>query len=457
MAAASMARRRSAIPMAKPTSPRQRRFPGLEEPTDADIKLAQQLLAEWGEGRGTSKSQLEIRTWNDATAHGRRFDRFIRRTLGVPTTRPSRQTDRIAELEQQIWGLGHTPRGATSKDWELQLLHTRRSCLEALRIWNDPTATFRTGAFSLLFMAAWNGLAIAILQREGLEWRKRNKHNEVVTVNETEQARDTSDLMKDAFPGDERKGLRQNVQFWMEVRNAVAHRHLPALDLPVIPFAQAGVLNLEDRLVEDFGPEHSLADSLTVPLQLSGFRDPGVLRSRRKLQASLPLDVQAILSRADQVDPELLSDQSYLLRVAFVPAVPASGRSPDAIAYFVKPGDVPTELGEALERYVLLPKVAMGARPNLSANEVIQEVSRRTGFKFHSGLHAEASRRLGIRPPAGEEDRTLELRYAEYITSFKRYLYSQAWIDLLVEKLGTAEGFKEWTGREPVHAEQDSP
>lgn len=420
------------------------------DPSDEDVELAEGLYAEWDEGRGVSKSQLEIRTWDDATSHGRHFDRFIRGTLGVNTNRPSKQSDRIAELERQVRGLGGTPAGAKHNPWELQLQHGRESCLAALRTWNDPLARFRTGAFSLLFVTAWNSLAIAVVQRAEGEWRKLNADGTVKLVKGVEQSRETADLVAEAFPGDGRRGLRGNVQFWIDLRNAVAHRHLPVLDLPVIPWAQPGLLNIEGVLVDDFGPEYTLAEHLTVPLQLSGFRDPGVLASRKKLQASLPVDVQAILSRADDAPPELLADETFLMRVAFIPVVPASGRSPDAISYFVRPGEVPAELAEVLDHYVVLPKVAAGARPNFAAMDVVEEVERRTGFKFHSGLHAAAARHLGARPPKGEADHTVELRFAEYITSFKRFLYSQAWIDHLVAQVSTPDGFRAATGREPV-------
>lgn len=420
------------------------------EPSENDVQLAQRLFAEWDQGRGTSKSQLEIQTWGDATAHGRHFDRFVRSVLGVPTSRPSKQTDRIVELERQVRGLGGLPVGANSKPWEVQLQHARDSCLAALRAWNDPIARFRTGAFSLLFVTAWNGLAIALIQRAGGEWRKLNVDGTVCTVKDAEQARDTSDLVGEAFPGPDRRGLRENVQFWIDLRNCVAHRHMPALDSSVIPQAQAGLLNIEGVLVREFGPEYALAETLTVPLQLSGFRDPGVLASRKALQAALPLDVQAVLTRAEDASPELLADSTFLLRVAFVPVVPASGRTPDAVAYFVKPGEVPTELADVLDRYVVLPKVAMGARPNLAAMTVIEEVQRRTGFKLNSQLHVAAARHLGARPPAGDDDKTVDLRLAEYITSFKRYLYSQAWVDALVTQLSTSNGFREATGKNPV-------
>jgi hypothetical protein len=78
----------------------------MDELPDDEIELAEWLLSEWDEARGQATSQLERRVWNDGASHGRRFDRFIRQVLGVETTRPSKQSDRIAELENQVRSLG---------------------------------------------------------------------------------------------------------------------------------------------------------------------------------------------------------------------------------------------------------------------------------------------------------------------------------------------------------------
>lgn len=418
--------------------------------SDEDVVLAQELLAKWDYGRGMSKSQLEIKTWGDGTSHGRRFDRFIANTLGVSTTRPSKQTDRIAELERQIRALGRLPIGREPAEWEVQLEHARSSCLEALRVWNDPTSVFRTGAFSLLFVAAWNSLSIAVLQRTGGEWRERDDDGEVVrTHGGVERARETGDLVGAALPSIERAGLRQNIEFWIELRNAVAHRFLPALDIMVIPHAQAGLLNFENVLRDLFGPEFGLAESLSVPLQLSGFRDPGVLESRKRMYAALPIEVQAVLSRADSAPPELLSDPTYMLRVAFIPTVPASGRSPDAVAYFVRPGEVPDELADTLERYVIVPKPRR-SMAQFRPKHVCAEVTRRTGFVFHYNHHAPAARALGAWPAVGELDGTVNAVLAEYNSAFKGWLYSQAWIDLVVEAVSDSAAFLAVTGHRPV-------
>ena len=412
-----------------------------QPPSEADVELARELLALWDNGNGVSKSQLERETWDDGSSHGRRFDRFIRGTLGVETSRRSRQTDRIADLETQIVSLGAHPVGAKKVEWQVQLLHARASCLEALRIWNDPTSAFRTGAFSLLFVTAWNSLSLALLQREGKEWRRLDSSGQPTLIDGTEQ-------IGRAFADSEYRGIRENLARWVEIRNAVAHRHLPSLDHVVIPLAQAGLLRTEAVLVDVFGAEYALGEKLSVPLQLSGFRDPGVLGSRKKLQASLPLDVQAVLTRAYEASADLLADPTYMMRVAFIPAVPASGRSPDVVSYFVRPDEVPTELEETLDRYVILTKPA--ARHNSIATQVIKEVQRRTGFKLNTNQHAQLTRTLGVRPERGEPDGTLDIKYVEYIMSVKRYLYSQAWIDLRVEKLSTPEGFEELTGAPPV-------
>ena len=419
-----------------------------QPPSDADVELARELLVLWDNGNGVSKSQLERQTWGDGSSHGRRFDRFIRGALGVETSRRSRQTDRIADLETQIVSLGAHPVGAKKVEWQAQLQQARASCLEALSVWNDPTSAFRTGAFSLLFVTAWNSLALASLQRDGKEWRRLDSSGEPSLLDGAEQSLDTLELIGRAFADSDYRGIRENLLRWVEIRNAVAHRHLPALDYVVIPLAQAGLLKTEAVLVDVFGAEYALGEKLSVPLQLSGFRDPDVLGSRKKLQASLPLDVQAVLARAYEAPAELLADPTYMMRVAFIPAVPASGRSPDVVAYFVRPGEVPSELEETIERYVVLSKPT--ARPNFSATQVITEVQRRTGHKLNTNQHAQLSRTLGVRADHGEPDRTLDIKYAEYITSFKRYLYSQAWIDLLVDKLSTPEDFEALTGVPPV-------
>lgn len=416
---------------------------GKDDPSKDDVALAQKLLAEWDEGRGTSKSEIERRVWSDGGAHGRRFDRFIRQNLGVATNHPSKQSSRIEVLEGQLRRLGMAPDGVEVDEWESQLQHGRNAALSGLRVWNDPTATFRSQNFALLFVTAWNSAALALLLREGGEWRALNDAGAPVLIDGRERAKEPGELIATALPGNRYEGLRRNIEFWIGLRNRVAHRDLPALDAVVIPQAQAGLLNLEAVLAEHFGNDYLLAERLSVPLQLSGFRDPGVLTSVKKLQISLPLDVQTYLAGQAETNEQLMDDPTYMLRVTFLPTVPTSGRSPDLVAYFVKPGEVSEGLGQALKEYTVLPKVATPPRPNLIATQIVEAVSDRIPYRFTVTMHTAAARNLKVRPAKGAADETVtDPRYCEWVGSVKRHLYNQAWVDRLVSELSTSEGFR---------------
>ncbi|HUF98001.1 MAG TPA: DUF3644 domain-containing protein [Ilumatobacter sp.] len=370
----------------------------------------------------------------------------MRRTLGVETNRPSRQTDRIGDLERQLLASGVLPDGLELGEAETQVLHARNAALAALRVWNDPAATFRTGGFSLMFVAAWNSLAVALLMRRNERWWSCDVAGEPITSDGVLHSLSTPELVERAFPGAERRGLRENVQDWVLLRNAAAHRHLPALDAAVIPLAQAGLLNLENAISDAFGDHYALADLLAVPLQLSGFRDPGVLASRRALFAALPVDVQSVLARAESIEG-LLQDETYMLRVAFIPVVPASGRSPDSVAYFVRPGEVPEGLEEALREYVVLPKAVRTARPNLGAKQVVAAVQSQIPWRFTTTMHATATRTLKVRPDSGAADQsTTDAMFCEYVPAAKLHLYNEAWIKRLVETLRTPELFSATCG-----------
>ena len=172
------------------------------------------------------------------------------------------------------------------------------------------------------------------------------------------------------------------------------------------------------------------------------------------MQASLPLEVQGLLARIDEETTHLQSDPTYMLRVALIPAVPPSGRSPDAIAYFVKPGEVPDDLADALDKYVVLPKPVRTPRPNMGAKTVVSAVGEEIPYRFTTWSHTQATRRLKVRPCPGDGDPAdTDLRYCEYVQAAKLHLYNQAWIDRLISELATEDGYRDAVGRDPVAKE----
>lgn len=396
--------------------------------TQEDVVSARRLYAEWDEGRGTSKSEIERREWDDSGANGRRFDRYVFQHLGVKASRRTKQSDRFAEFasaftteddETEQPGSSAAPMVVPTTP-EDHLEQARSVCLAALAAWNDTDRPFRTGAFVTPFLTAWNSLAIAVLQRADTEWRIMKDGKPSKRRSGAERSLDLVTLIDLAFAGDTNAGLRQNVRFWVDLRGAIADRSLPALDYPVTPYLQAGVVNFERMLIAEFGEERRLGQQLSVPLQLSGFHDPEVLNSRARAALTLPLEVQTVLNRGEKTTPELIADQTFLLPVGFVPA----------------------ELSEAIR----------DERPNLGTKQVVEAVRDRIPFRFSINDHGAVARFLKVRPDRGQPDRSLDERYCEYVTSYKVYLFNQLWIDRVVDQVSTEAGYLEAVGREPNEA-----
>ncbi len=235
--------------------------------------------------------------------------------------------------------------------------------------------------FIVLMMIAWNSLFQAILERDGIDYYDRDADGREILIDGRAKVLGTGELAALALPGNElrQRAIRANLDFFLGLRNQIAHRYLPALDLEVTAEAQAMLLNF-DLLTSKFGEEAALGDRLTVPLQLSGFRDKATLASLRVAQAQLPVDVQEYLRRhRQQVDEDVLRSSEYALPIFFVPVAANRERSADAVVRFIPPGAVTSEVKEALQQLAIVTKpkrVAVTSADLLRPKEVVDLVSK---------------------------------------------------------------------------------
>src|ERR671911_693014 len=52
---------------------------------------------------------------------------------------------------------------------------------------------------------------------------------------------------------------RKNLEFLIGLRNKIEHRHLPDLDAGLYGECQAGLLNLEQTIIAEFGAQYAMA------------------------------------------------------------------------------------------------------------------------------------------------------------------------------------------------------
>lgn len=265
--------------------------------SDSDHRaLALEMLARWEEGE--SKSRLEVEYWDNATSHGKAFSAYVRKWLDVETERTSAQSERIAKLEEKLRVLGISPDDSESVGEDYQLVAAcREAAMAAIRVYNDPTAGFRTETFTVLMIIAWNALCQAILHRRNIDYHEYDDTGAAVLIDERPKVRDTAWLVSKALASAEKAAMRANIDFFLGLRNLISHPYLPAVDIAVVSEAQALLLNLEKTLSEHFGTDARLENRLAVPLQLSEFHDASGMTSIKDLQARLPPDVIDFLDR----------------------------------------------------------------------------------------------------------------------------------------------------------------
>jgi len=418
-------------------------------------RQAEEMYSRWLAGE--AKSQLEIAYWNDATSHGKRFTAYVRRWLGVETERRSEQTERIRRLEAllRVNGIAPTDAGDLAEEHRL-VAKARESALAAVRVYNDPAAGFRSETFIVLMVIAWNSLFQAILERDGIDYYVRDPAGHQVLINGRAKVLDTGQLAARAVPGDgpRQRGIRANLDFFLGLRHQIAHRYLPALDLEVTAEAQAMLLNFENLLVAEFGDEAALGDRLTVPLQLSGFRNKEALASLRVAQAQLPVDVQAYLRRHRQeVDEDVLHSSEYAMPIFFVPVAANRERSADAIVRFIRPGTLTPEFEEAIEQLAVVNKprrVPVASDDLLRPTEVVNLVGERLPFRFRLDTHTRAWKYYAVRPATeSAEPEATDERYCRWDRLLRGYGYTRAWVDKLVEELADASAYERVAGFQP--------
>lgn len=415
--------------------------------------LAAELYERWS--AGDKKSPLEVEYFANPTSHGKFFTSYLRKWLGVETEHKSIQTEYIERLESLLRANGISPGAAGDLAEEFRLLaKARESALAALRIYNDPLYGFRTESFILLMIIAWNSLLQAILERDGVDYYERDSNGRVIEINDRGMVKDTAQLINLALTGDRYRAMRCNLDFFLRLRNIIAHRYLPALDARVAGEAQAMLLNLENLLIDQFGEQAKLGDQLAVPLQLSGFRNPQGRDALKRAQSLLPVDVMNFLTtHREEVTDDVLRSPEYSLQIFFVPVTANRDRSADAVVKFFRPGEVPEQLTDALRdlNVVTKPKqVPVASGDLLRPGEVVNLVTERLPFHFTMDTHTRCWRHHNVRPAhnAAEPEAT-DPQFCKWDRLSKGYGYTRAWVDKLVDELSDPVTYENIVGVPP--------
>jgi hypothetical protein len=312
--------------------------------------------------------------------------------------------------------------------------------LLAVHAYDDPRQPRWLEAFYVHMHLAWHYLLLAKLKRDHIDVRLRTPDGKLERGTDGEpRTWDLSRCVAEEWPA--HHPVRRNLELSLALRQRIEHRTagLEAIAVRTAGYLQAMLVNFEALLLDAFGASESIGDQLRFPVFVdaitAGRGDEGARRRR-----PVPAPVEQLLEGFEAgLDPELLQDQRYELRIRLVPQLGPKAEH-DAAVTFVREEDLTPEQREALATLGLLRPAAAAAA-----------IEARIPFKFGpSSEFPRAWRALGVRPPAGDPnpERTDE-RYCTYDEPHRDYLYTAAFVDKVVRNADTPAKYRQLIGREP--------
>lgn len=326
------------------------------------------------------------------------------------------------------------------------------ACL-AVRLYNDPSEDRSFEGFIVHMHLAWLYLLHAEFQRDGVDYRYRQKDNprRFEKVDGEPKTWELAACVLVRWP--DQTAARANIEFFIALRNKIEHRYTKfqqELALAVGGKSQALLLNFEEELTSKFGSQFSMATKLRFPVFIGSFTTEGQ-QALERLQAGLPKALRRFIARSVHELPEQVrDDDKYDMRLrVFLELVknPASGLP----IQFVRATDMTAQQKELMRSSAMVivreQQRDVSNRGWLKPSQVVQAVASQVPFKFNMSHFVKAWKIESIRPEWGSNhpERTVE-KYCRYDEPHDDYTFSPSYVEHLVRRLGTPDGYRDFLG-----------
>ena len=217
------------------------------------------------------------------------------------------------------------------------------------------------------------------------------------------------------------------------------------------------LMNFEDMLVNEFGPDMALLDQVGVALQFSALRPSQQEEALRRLQSAALDDVRDYIEtfRAG-LAPEILDSSQFSLRVFLIPKLKNNPKVADLSVEFVPFDPSRPMVMEELRRVTALireKRIPVASKGLLKPNAVVAQVQERLSFKFTQDTHTRCWKHYKVRPPVdSEQPEDTRPEFCIYDELAKGYGYTEAWVKYLCRKLADPIEYEAVTGKTSIWA-----
>ena len=317
------------------------------------------------------------------------------------------------------------------------------SALLAVEIYNKPRTTFRSEAYISLMIIAWTRLFHAHFSRTiGNKFYYKCKNGRYELVDGERKAWDLSTCIEKY--GRLKQSVISNLEFFIKLRNKIEHRHIDKREVDTLIFGECQSLlyNYENLLIELFGSKYAINEALVYSLQFSQLRTKKQKEASRSVLSKDLSEIVAYIGKyRDSLEDDIYNSQEYSIKLIQIPKISNTNRA-DAAIEFVKWDELNAEDRKAYKKVTAIVKTKIVKQEAVNVHrfkpgKVIEAVNKATSNKINHHDHKCLFVIFSIRPDTsylGDKSKT-NAKYCLYDEVHKDYVYTQEWIDVLIEVL----------------------
>ena len=217
------------------------------------------------------------------------------------------------------------------------------STLLAVEIYNTPRAPFRVQNYVSLMVMSWTRLFHAYFHvtiGDKYYYKDKRNNRKYMKINGEKKAWELTECIKQYKKQGKKIELsvEKNLEFFIGLRNKIEHRYIDKNEIDTIIFGecQALLYNYENLLIELFGDEYAINESLAYSLQFSNMRNEQQIIANKKVLSEEMKDITGYIDKyRSNLSNEIYDKQTFSIKLIQVPKLSNNNKC-DLAVEFVK-------------------------------------------------------------------------------------------------------------------------